>query len=33
MLDRDIFAVDPFTIAQARSLLTMVDGRVVWQAR
>ncbi|MBU6164751.1 MAG: amidohydrolase [Alphaproteobacteria bacterium] len=33
MLDRDIFRVDPFTIAQARSLLTMVDGRVVWQAR
>ncbi len=32
MLDRDIFTVDPFTIAQARSLLTMVDGRVVWQA-
>jgi predicted amidohydrolase YtcJ len=31
MLDRDIFRVDPFTIAQARSLLTMVDGRVVWQ--
>ena len=33
MLDRDIFRADPFTIAQARSLLTMVGGRVVWQAR
>lgn len=32
MLDRDIFRVDPFTIAAGRSLLTMVDGRVVWQA-
>ena len=33
MLDRNIFRTDPFTIAGARSLMTMVDGRVVWDAR
>ncbi len=33
MLDRDIFRIDPSTIAAGRSLLTMVDGRVVWDAR
>lgn len=29
LLDRDIFRVDPFTIAEGRSLLTMVGGKVV----
>jgi predicted amidohydrolase YtcJ len=29
LLDRDIFTVDPFTIGEGRSLLTLVNGRVV----
>ncbi|MFN7398621.1 MAG: amidohydrolase family protein [Sandaracinobacter sp.] len=29
LLDRDIFRVDPFTIAEGRSLLTLVNGKVV----
>ena len=33
MIDRDIFRIDPFTIAQGRALLTMVGGKVVWDAR
>lgn len=31
LLDRDIFRVDPFTIAEGRSLLTLVNGRIVHQ--
>ena len=31
LLDRDIFTVDPFTIAEGRSLLTLVNGRIVHQ--
>lgn len=31
LLDRDIFTVDPFTIAGGRSLLTIVNGRIVHQ--
>jgi predicted amidohydrolase YtcJ len=33
MLDRDIFRIDPFTIAQGQALLVMVGGRVVRDAR
>lgn len=32
MLDRDIFEIDPATIDQARVVLTVVDGKVVWEA-
>lgn len=31
LLDRDIFTVDPFTIGEGRSLLTLVGGRIVHQ--
>jgi len=31
MLDRDIYAADPAEIDKTRVVLTMVDGRVVWE--
>jgi hypothetical protein len=33
MLDRDIFCIDPAAIENARVLLTVMDGRVVFEAR
>ncbi len=33
MLDRDIFRIDPYSIAAGRSVLTMVGGWTVWDAR
>lgn len=33
MLDRDIFRIDPFTIAQGQAVLVMVGGRVMRDAR
>ena len=33
LLDRDIFTVDPFTIAQGQAVLTMVGGKVVRDKR
>ena len=31
VLDRDIFAVEPMEIAQAQVVMTMIDGRVVYE--
>ena len=31
VLDRDIFAVEPMEIAQAQVVMTVFDGRVVYQ--
>ena len=33
MLDRDLYRINPADIDQARVLLTVVDGRVVWEAK
>jgi predicted amidohydrolase YtcJ len=33
MLDRDIFKIDPTEIENARVLLTVMDGKVVYEAR
>lgn len=33
MLDRDIFRIDPTEIQNARVLLTVMDGRVVFEER
>jgi predicted amidohydrolase YtcJ len=32
MLDRDIFTIDPVEIENARAVLTLMDGRVVYEA-
>lgn len=32
VLSKDLFAIDPHTISQTKVLLTMVDGRIVYQA-
>jgi predicted amidohydrolase YtcJ len=33
VLDRDIFAVDPYTIADTKVLATYLDGRLIYSAR
>lgn len=33
LLDRDIYAVDPATLDQTKVLLTVVDGKIVWEAK
>ncbi len=32
VLDRDIFTIDPETIAETKVVMTMVDGKVVYQS-
>ena len=33
MLDRDLYQIDPAEIDQAKVLLTLMDGQVVWEAK
>lgn len=33
LLDRDIYAIDPAILDQVKVLLTVVDGKIVWEAR
>jgi predicted amidohydrolase YtcJ len=33
VLDRDLFALDPYDIAQTRVLMTYLDGKLVYQSR
>jgi len=33
MLDRDIYQIDPVEIDQARVILTIMDGRIVWEMK
>jgi predicted amidohydrolase YtcJ len=33
VIDRDIFTIDPMEIAEARPVMTIFDGRVVYDAR
>ena len=33
MLDRDIYQIDPSDIDKARVMLTIMDGRIVYEAK
>lgn len=33
ILDRDLYAMDPTTLDQVKVLLTVVDGKIVWEAK
>jgi len=33
ILDRDIFKIDPAELDQVKVTMTIVDGRVVWEAK